>query len=47
MFKIASVGVELMGEGRWGVGVRGGDCAGMSSEVEGRATQWSPGAGGG
>ena len=31
--------------GRWGVAVRGGDCAGISYEAEGRATQWSRGAG--
>jgi len=31
--------------GRWGVAVRGGDCAGISPEAEGRAMQWSRGAG--
>ena len=31
--------------GRWGVAVRGGDCAGISLEAEDRATKWSRGAG--
>ena len=35
----------LMVLGRWGVAVRGGGCAGISPEAEGRATQWSRGVG--
>ena len=38
-------GCGVGGVGRWGVAVRGGDCAGISYEAEGRATQWSRGAG--
>ena len=45
MFKAGSAGVEWVGVGRWGVAVRGGDCAGISPEAEGRATQWSRGMG--
>ena len=45
LFKTPAAGVELVGLGRLGVAVRGGDCAGMSSEAEDRAAQWSKGAG--
>ena len=45
MFRAGSAGVELVVVGRWSVVVRDGDCAGISPKVEGRATQWSRGAG--